>query len=193
MKLGLYAGHSGTAFGHYRTPGKRSPQIPPGFYEGEMNRDICETLAFVNSDMCFLNPGPLPISLNDKVDYANWLTRRLKGDLMLLEVHCNAAGNGEKWHSANGFTVFIHPMASRASERFAEELRSNFKAMTSLRDRGIRRVNYKILRVDCPAVLIECGFMTNRDDVRYLTEQHGHAECAAAINQSWDIINGDTK
>jgi N-acetylmuramoyl-L-alanine amidase len=178
-KILLLAGHAGTTFGHYWTPGKRSPQIPPGFYEGVMNREICSDVEWWlnlqaesvdESDKLaeFLNPGPYPLTLNQRVKFVNQITRQQKNKTILLDVHCNAAGDGKKWHKAKGFTVFIHPRASKDSETFAELLRYNMETETILKDRGIKRAQFKILTVNCPAVLIECGFMTNLRDAKYL-------------------------
>jgi len=182
-KLLLDAGHSGTTFGHYWTPGKRSPHIPPGFFEGDMNREICESAAWSLNEACFLNPGPYPIALKDRVAFANRINKKEKS--VLLSVHCNAAGNGKTWNKANGFTVFVHPRASQTSKDFADHLSYFMQEETILKNRGIKTARFKILSVDCPAVLLECGFMTNKKDVDYLSKIDGKLDCGTAIEYAW--------
>jgi N-acetylmuramoyl-L-alanine amidase len=72
MKWILDPGHGGMAFGHYMTPGKRSPQVPPGIYEGEFNRAIANSVHDGNYlETIVTNPGPINISLKKRVSFVN--------------------------------------------------------------------------------------------------------------------------
>lgn len=193
MKLLLDAGHSGVTFGRYWTPGKRSPQIPPGFYEGEFNRKVCTQVAEqAPKDILFLNPGPYPISLKFRVQQINKIVsdikRRLKEDAVLLSVHANAAGS-KGWNKAKGTTVFIHKKASEESGYFARDISSEMRHETALTSRGIKKANFQILRVKCPAVLLECLFMTNHKEVWYARNGGGIEACGNAILEAWYLYN----
>jgi len=49
-------------------------------------------------------------------------------------------------------------------------------------DRGVKKANYAVLReTRMPAVLIECGFMTNREEAALLMSNAYRVQCARAI------------
>jgi N-acetylmuramoyl-L-alanine amidase len=180
----LLAGHGGMAFGHYLTPGKRSPEVGPnvGIYEGEFNRAICQRVfnLHVGENIEFLNPGPYNIRQYDRVDLVNDIHRRAS-DCILIVVHANAAaGNG--WSNANGFRVFHSTNASKKSCQLAEILSARMHSETTLFQRTIAEKNFTILyKTKCPAVLLECGFMTNRADAAYMASERGKSDITSAI------------
>jgi N-acetylmuramoyl-L-alanine amidase len=177
MKFALLAGHSGTTWGHYWTPGKRGPL----FYEGVVNREICEKVVKLRPDVEFLNPGPMPLTLGFKADFVNKLHKKFP-DLVLLSVHANADGNGKKWTKANGTTVFTSKRCSTTSTKFAKILSDRMAAHTTLKSRGVKQVNFKILRgVTCPSVMVETGFMTNRGDAVDIESHHGQVAITDSI------------
>ena len=187
MKFLLDAGHSGVTFGHYWTSGKRSPQIPPGFYEGEFNRLVCDWAADGEDDILFLNPGPYPIPIAMRVELINKIVRMLKrrGErCILLSVHANAPVK-PGWNRANGTTVFTLRKPHVESVRFSKMIVDEMRSQTPLRSRGIKKANFGILRVNCPSVLLECGFQTNKPDVDFLWTQKGYYNCGSAIWSAW--------
>jgi N-acetylmuramoyl-L-alanine amidase len=187
MKLLLDAGHSGTVFGEYYTAGKRSPEVPPGIYEGEWNREVCESVVWSvgEEDVCFLNPGPYSVPLEQRVEFINQIAKREKGNVILLSVHANASGSGNEWSKANGYCAFTQKRYTEAEDRFAKLLVENMVVHTMMRNRGVKRKGFSILRVNCPAVLLECGFMTNRDEVHYL-QNDGLRHVIRAIGYAWE-------
>jgi hypothetical protein len=89
------AGHGGEVFGHYLTAGKRSPEIPPGIFEGIYNREICSLVvpALIGSgiEAEFLNPGPYNIPQIERVNLVNDIHKRTGNQCILVVLHCNAA------------------------------------------------------------------------------------------------------
>ncbi len=105
---------------------------------------------------------------------------------ILVSIHLNAASN----RSAEGIETFILPPAGAASthgrqygnaapfpgNRFntqniilAHNVHSRLVRNMSATDRGIKRARFSILRnATCPAILVECGFLTNRNDATKL-------------------------
>lgn len=151
----LLAGHGGMAFGHYLTPGKRSPEVGP-------------------------NPGPYNIPQAERVKLVNDIHRRA-GDCILIVVHANAAA-GKGWNDANGFRVFHSTNASKKSRLLAECLHGSMTAWTKIYPRTIAEKNFTILyKTKCPAVLLECGFMTNRADAAYMASERGKSDITSAI------------
>ena len=83
--------------------------------------------------------------------------------------------------AASGSTVFIGRTASKASFAAARQIQS---ALTSagIACRGIQRANYRVLVAHSrPAVLVECGFLTNSSDASQLNTQAYRSKIAAAI------------
>lgn len=189
-KLLLDAGHSGVTFGHYWTKGKRSPGVPPGYYEGAFNREVCRLLEKRNPDSVLtINPDPREFPLSDRIAYLDQLQGKF--DTVVASIHSNAHGNGSKWTEANGFTVFVYDgNISRTTQDFAELIETELDAKTELRNRGVKKANFKILKCRAPAVLVELGFMTNRKDVDYLQNQSGILHCVNAIGSAWDRLRG---
>ena len=74
IKFLLDPGHGGVAFSHYLTPGKRSPEVPPGIFEGEFNRAVC---GYLNNGEKFLSivPGPIQVPLESRVGFVNKLAK----------------------------------------------------------------------------------------------------------------------
>jgi N-acetylmuramoyl-L-alanine amidase len=183
LKFLLDAGHGGVCFGHYFTPGKRSPEVPPGIYEGEFNREIAELVRHEGRhdfDIEVLNPGPINIPLKDRVDYVNQVART--EDVTLLSLHVNAAP-AKGWSDANGITIFRSGNASLNSVRFAWSLSKTLESeLPEMKMRGIKKRNFTIIRrTICPAVLLEMGFMTSKHDMAMLNNVNGRARLAAGI------------
>ena len=181
-------GHGGIAFGHYLTPGKRSPEVPPGIFEGEYNRIICDLMAEHDPDCLNIAPGPINVPLKARVSFVNRLSHLER--CVLLSIHCNAAGSSG-WDSANGFTVFVSHHASQDSKRLAahvaERLEHHLYGFIAPRKPVIKQVNHTITTATrCPAVLIELGFMTNKREVNNLQRPMVQNLIRAALQESID-------
>ncbi len=183
MRFVLDAGHGGIAFGHYMTRGKRSPEVPPGIYEGEFNRDICARVGLLYGESsCVLTaPGALNPPLKSRVDFVNTLQKHF-GDVVLISIHANADGLGKDWTGARGHVVFTHKNRPDAgSDRLASLISGELAALNYTRNRGVKKAAFSVLNVRCPAVLVECGFMTNSEDVATLANAVEREMIAAAI------------
>ena len=88
---------------------------------------------------------------------------------LFVSIHADAAEN----RSAQGFTIYVARQASAASLRAAHLIRKEM-AKTGVRDRGIRRADYRVLKKSRgPAVLVELGFLSNgREAARLSTRSH---------------------
>ena len=192
----LDAGHGGVIKGHYFTPGKRSPgkrtSGDPGIFEGEFNREVCdwigeiwgadESFALIDYVEC-ITPGPIQIPLRDRVNFVNMFCKK-ETNTILLSVHANAAGDGSSWNKANGFTIFTCKHASSNSKRLAKSIEKHMRIEPTLeiKSRGVKQANFSIIkRTKCPAVLIECGFMTNKAEAALLAMPSVQGIIAQAI------------
>lgn len=81
----------------------------------------------------------------------------------------------------SGAKVYIYTQASSQSQKAAMSMVNAFKK-ANIYCRGLDRQNFHVLREHSrPAMLIECGFLTNRTEARNLDSASYRARLAAAI------------
>ena len=178
MKILLDNGHG------IDTPGKRSPD---GFfrefaYTRFLAKQIQITLTELGYDARLLVPELEDISLPERCRRVNQICRIVGRDqALLISIHVNAAGNGQEWMKARGWSCY-----TTKGQTAADELASSLYQAATIHLPGHRiRVDYTdgdpdieenfyILRhTSCPAVLTENLFMDNRDDVAFLESEKG--------------------
>jgi N-acetylmuramoyl-L-alanine amidase len=95
------------------------------------------------------------VPLGERVGIAN----RYR-DAVFVCIHFNAAPRA----GANGIETYYY---SNSSAKLAADIHRHVVAGTSSDNRGIRRRGYYVLRrTAIPAVLVECGFLTNPTEAR---------------------------
>jgi N-acetylmuramoyl-L-alanine amidase len=163
------------------TPGKRSPEIPPGIYEWEFNRDVVNRIislgeaAGIQCVDIVVQKESIP--LRERVRRANKLNETHR--CAFISVHANASGKGG-WSNAEGFAVFIKPGASIPEQNLALILSEELPQIV-LRNRGIKVAGFYVLkRTKMPAVLTENGFMTSKSDCELLSRPAGRQAIAAS-------------
>lgn len=170
MNIILDFGHGGMLNGKYQTKGKRSPKWADGtqLFEGVFNRGVGSKLARLLDwdDISFeiLVPEQTDVPLNERVRRANKMYKKRK-DSILISIHAN----GFSKESANGFEVFTSRGETKSDE-YAKIIHSTYvDKIKEIKDRGIKEAGFAMVkRTNCPAVLIECGFMTNYDECQFL-------------------------
>lgn len=101
---------------------------------------------------------------------------RHRADLF-VSIHADSAPR----RSASGVGLHIHPQANAASQKAATHLERALRA-AGIEVRGVFRNNFHVLREHSrPAVLVECGFLTNAGDARNLNNANHRAKLAAAL------------
>jgi len=110
-----------------------------------------------------------------------------------ISIHCNHNDNSE----IVGFEVHIHNYECRDANKFAKNIVSELKDRASRNSRGVKtyddRRNMHILVVrdtDMPAVLVECGFMSNPTEEYYLNTDYGQSIIASAIYRAFRNHSG---
>lgn len=171
MKFLLDAGHG------YNTPGKRSPD---GMREYEFNRVVVthiKTLLeeFENVTVYLSHSDNKDISLQERTDKAN----RLDVDCY-VSIHANAYGTG--WNNVRGLETFVHKTKPPEATQLAKKVQKNLVVATGLQNRGVKTANFHVLKATkMTAILVECGFMTNKDEVKLLRSDVYRKTCAEAI------------
>jgi N-acetylmuramoyl-L-alanine amidase len=144
------------------------------------------------------------LALSDRTDDA-----RSRGADLFVSIHFNAAVG-----SASGIETFCLPPkgypstsvadARRMDQRYesgnkfdlenvwlAHCVQQELIQETKATDRGVRRARFQVLRdAPCPAVLIECGFLSNRaEEERILTTSYRETLARAIAGGIMDYVN----
>lgn len=178
MKILLDNGHG------FDTPGKRSPD--GHFREYAYNRYLAflirERLTALGLDCQLIIPEREDISLKERCRRVNAVCRRLGNDqVILLSIHVNAAGNGQNWLDARGWSCYTtrgktkaDALASCLYEAAKSHLQGHrLRTDYTDGDPDIEKDFYIIRHTSCPAVLTENLFMDNREDVAFLESAEG--------------------
>ena len=173
----LDPGHGGMVNRQYATAGKRSPKFDDGsvLYEGVNNREIVKLLikAMEAEDIKCIDivASEQDISLPIRVNRANNLSRTKP--CIYISIHSDANGDGIVWDKASGLSVYTSKGQTKSDE-FAElvidELQENFKSDVKWRtdssdgDKDKEENFYVLKNTNCPAILCELGFHTNKEE-----------------------------
>lgn len=182
--------------GKIMTSGKRSFKFPKGskfenqcLIEGSNNRDVVNYLTMLMDQLeiqyTVLVPGYKDMSLSARCEKANLIAKNYEYPLpsILLSVHHNAFG--KSWNNANGVDSFYWKSDqgySGGGKRIAEIINPSLVKWSGLRNRGVKGRDFKILRsTTMPAVLVECGFMTNLKEAEYLMTEEAKQNTAKGL------------
>lgn len=157
------------------TAGKRAPD--GSYLEYEFNRDVAgriqRHLARCGIDARLTCPDEHDISLAERCRISN-----AAGADYFVSIHTDAFGDGKSWTEPSGWSAHVIAKGGNA-QRLAEAIRAEAIPMLGCRDRGVRVSNYQVLRdTKAPAVLIEHGFHTNREEVALLKSGAYREKCA---------------
>ena len=178
MKILIDNGHGNN------TPGKRSPdgRLLEWQYAREIAKAVVSRLRNAGYDAELLVTENYDVPLLERVHRANVKCQSLgKENVIVVSVHCNAAGNGKEWLKATGWEIWTSE-GMTDSDRLAEwmlrmaELSFPDKVRVSRQEQYQRdkEKNFTILKSTlCPAVLTENFFMDNKADVAFLLSEEG--------------------
>ena len=118
------------------------------------------------------------ISLDDRVFKAN----SINADLF-ISIHCNA----NDYQMVHGTESHVHTMDSKKSVDLAQIMEKEFSSKAGRHSRGVkdsddRQHSLQVLKyTNMTSLLIECGFMTNTKEAKYLNTTEGQDVIASAI------------
>jgi hypothetical protein len=171
VKIMLDPGHD------INTPGKRS--IDGSMREFEFNKataiHTANLLAQYNAVEVFFSHD-----LNDGIDTSLNARSALANNLQvncLVSIHANAGAA-----SARGIETYIHLNTPTSTNNLARMVHDHTIKTTGMPNRGVKRADFAILReTNMDALLIECGFMTNNEDLALLKSDEYRRKCAQGI------------
>lgn len=172
-KIILDAGHG------LNTPGKRTPD--GSMKEFEFNSIVANYVAdILKKYECAVQfahdpTGKVDIKLDKRTDDANrWNAN------VYVSIHANAASND--WTEAKGIETFVYTSKPKQSLELANKIQRNLIKATGRKDRGVKTADFHVLReTHMDAILVECGFMTNKEEAIQLKSVQYRLKCAGAI------------
>ena len=173
MRIAIDAGHGP------ETAGKRSPDgsLREYHFNSVVARYVADRLfnGYEGIDIMLTHDDSRDVPLKERTDKANaW-----KADLF-VSIHANAYGDG--WNSAQGIETYVYETRPPAAVALANAVQRQLIRATGRPDRGVKSANFHVLReTKMTAILVECGFMTNRDECELLKSDAYRRKCAEAI------------
>src|SRR5690606_34194235 len=164
VKIAIDAGHGGSG----STPGKRTPD---GEYEWNFNNKVVKAaIKYLNEykDVEILRlddpTGKTDVPLKTRTDKANkW------GADIIISYHHNALAG--KWGTHGGTEVFTYIGEWPDAERLAKLTLERLLKAYGLRNRGLKKANFHMLRESkMPAILVEGGFMDSTIDIKKMRD-----------------------
>ncbi|ANB62139.1 N-acetylmuramoyl-L-alanine amidase [Anoxybacteroides amylolyticum] len=174
LKVAIDAGHG------YNTPGKRTPD--GSMREWEFNSAVAtlvqeELGEFEGVEVLRIDDptGKADVPLKTRTDTANaW-----RADVY-VSIHANAAGSG--WSSAEGIETYVYTSKPKEAMMLAANVQNHLIRETGRKNRGVKTADFHVLReTKMTAILIECGFMTNKEEATLLKSDSYRRKVAAAI------------
>ena len=164
------------------TAGKRSPdgRLLEWKYSREIAAEVVKRLKTMDYNAQQLVNEENDISLGTRCKRVNDICKHFgASNVLLVSIHCNAAGADGKWHDARGWQACVSMNASAKSKQLACHLFDAAQAQ-GLKMRSPRpgqkwwQQNLAICRdTNCPAVLTENLFQDNSADVDILLSDEG--------------------
>lgn len=171
-------------YGHGKeTAGKRSPDGT--LMEYEFNRDVGRRIKAIlqrhNVEVIETVEDDTDVSLLSRCEIANFYECNY-----FVSIHANAYTTSQEdeegtmhltFNSANGWEIYVIAKGGKA-EQLANKIHK-YSQELGLKDRGVKVDNFQVLRdTDMPAVLIEHGFYTNKEECEKLKSDSFRQKCA---------------
>jgi N-acetylmuramoyl-L-alanine amidase len=140
------AGHGGKDSGTYRRSGPPEKMVALDVaqrLEGKLRESQLKTVMTRSSDVF--------IPLDERVRIENSQKKAI-----FVSIHFNDS----RRRGIRGFETYYH---SGASSELANRIQAKLMTIPRSANRGVRTANFRVLRLaSYPAVLVECGFLSNR-------------------------------
>ena len=158
------------------TAGKRSPDgsLREYKYAREIAEKVVSELKKRGFDAERIVTEENDISLSERCRRVNSICDRVgTKNVILVSIHCNAAGNGSQWMNARGWEAWTSVGQTAADKmadclyKAAEETDFKIRKDTTDGDPDKEGHLYIMKHTKCPAVLTENLFQDNKEDVAF--------------------------
>lgn len=166
------------------TPGKRSPDgyFREYAYTRLIASGIVQHLHYRGYDAELLVPEAYDVSLMERTRRANTLCEHLgKQNVVLVSIHVNAAGKGDRWYNATGWSCYTSK-GQTSGDKLADSLyRSaelflpghNIRKDYSDGDPDVESDFWILKHSACAAALTENGFQDSIKSLEFLESDEG--------------------
>ena len=167
----LDVGHGGTDVG-YKTKS--------GVYEKDLDLQISK---LVSSRLSSQGDISVIVSRNTDINLSN-AERVEDGNKQNADVFVSIHMTGNEDESAEGVQTFYRVESDDASDELATLVQKSVVAYVDLKDRGATPFTFDVLKDNnMPAILIQCGFLSNPTDEKKLTNPEFQKDLAEGIAQ----------
>lgn len=171
MRICIDPGHGGADPGAIGTSPIRT--LEEKTFTLNVSLFLREELANAGHTVIMTRQQDVFIRLEDRAALAN----QADADLF-VSIHANAAANPQP----EGMEVFCFPGSFRGREAAERVLDSLLAEFPDHRNRGVKEANFAVLRLSgMPAILVECEFLTNPQQLEFLADEGNQRRLAAAI------------
>lgn len=172
IKIGLDSGHG------LKTKGKETLDK---IKEWSLNDRVADKVVSILKDYdCIIirtdnNEGYTDESLSSRL--TRYKTEKVDA---FVSIHHNAFG--DEWNNATGVEVYVDKNATSKDMKLAKCVYDRLVKYTGLKGRGIKKENFYVINQNTiPAILVEGGFMTNKQDHKFITSDVGQSAYAKAV------------
>ena len=151
--------------------------VVDGVYEKDVVLDIAKLIKTLNKnkniEIILLRDNDETLSLEERVKRINSFKPN-----MVISLHMNMKPKSD----ASGTEIYVYKEGEyyKDSKMFAESLLESIPK--NLKKGNVKDANFFILKnSECPAVLVELGYMSNKNDREYLTRVDGQEELTVAL------------
>ena len=168
------------------TPGKRSPDgvLREYAWNRLIASRIVDRLLSLGLDAELLVPEERDISLPERCRRVNAWCRQLgKDNVIVISIHANAAGHGDRWYDATGWCAYTSRGNTRADAlatslyQAAQATLPGHRLRTDYTDGDpdMEADFYLLRHTTAPAVLTENFFMDSQNDCDFLLSPEGQS------------------
>ena len=170
MKICVDAGHGGRDPGAI---GTEPIELQEKHFNLDLSRILEEELEHNGHWVIMTRRRDRTLSLPARASFANQHDAEL-----FVSIHANAATDP----GVEGMEVFHFPGSPRSHERADNVLSELLAEFSGHRNRGVKEANFSVLRLTAmPALLVECEFLTNPDQLVFLSSNDTQKRLAQAI------------
>lgn len=173
------------------TKGKRTPDFDDGSHikENEFNHPtkilLTQYLIAQGFGVYDVSPERTDTPLSIRTDRANDFQKLNKYKIYIfISIHFNAIDS--KWNDlVGGIETYYHPVSTNG-KKLATIVQKWLLKGTKLKDRKAQSANFHVLRETnkhITAILVECGFMSNKTEALLMRNVEYQKECALEITK----------
>ena len=100
---------------------------------------------------------------------------------LFVSIHLNGQTGG---NDAVGLETYYTKLRDDGSDKLAKSIQETVTSYVEVRDRGVKTAKFQVLQESkMPGVLIECGFLSNKEEAKKLSNTEYQEKLAESIEQ----------